>query len=255
MNILGTLLFAAGLWLLLPRAGARWRALGAVFAAAGLGLWVSQIPRLGDWIADSLFLVLGGITVAAAVATVTLRNPIYCAIWFGMTLVGTAGLLMFQGAQFLSVATIVVYAGAILVTFLFVLMLADPRGQAPYDRVSWESLLSAATGAVLVGILSMATAAVLARPAEGPVPTPATEAQRAENILAEDHVARFGAELFGRHLVAVEVAGTLLLAALVGAAAIAARATEDGEVSPSKSPPPRSDQGDSPADSPETQGR
>jgi NADH-quinone oxidoreductase subunit J len=72
-----------------------------------------------------------------------------------MVLLGTAGLFLYQGAQFLSVATVVVYAGAILVTFLFVLMLAQPEGQAYYDRVSWEALLSAATGAVLVGMLMM----------------------------------------------------------------------------------------------------
>jgi len=54
------------------------------------------------------------------------------------------------------VATIVVYAGAILVTFLFVLMLAQSSGRAYYDRVSWEPLLASATGAVLVGVLTMA---------------------------------------------------------------------------------------------------
>lgn len=220
INILGTLLAAAGIWLLLPRAAARWPALGVVLGAAGVGLWLSQVPRLGDWLADSLFLLLAAVTLVAAVATVTLRNPIYCAIWFGMTLLGTAGLLMLQGAQFLAVATIVVYAGAILVTFLFVLMLADPKGKAPYDRVSWESLLSAATGALLVGILTMATAAVLTGPAKSRLAPEVAQEQRSENILAEDHVARLGAELFSRHLIAVEVAGVLLLAALVGATAI-----------------------------------
>ena len=88
--------------------------------------------------------MLAGVTVvSAAVATVTFRSPVYCAIWFGMSLLGTAGLFLFHGAQFLAVATVVVYAGAILVTFLFVLMLAQPEGQASYDRVSWEALLSA----------------------------------------------------------------------------------------------------------------
>ena len=73
----------------------------------------------------------------------------YCAVWFALSLLGTAGLFLFQGAQFLGVATIVVYAGAILVTFLFVLMLAQPTGRAYYDRLCWEPLVSAVTGAVL----------------------------------------------------------------------------------------------------------
>jgi NADH-quinone oxidoreductase subunit J len=147
---------------------------------------------------------------------------VYCAIWFGQTLLGTAGLFLLAGAQFLAVATVAVYAGAILVTFLFVLMLAQPEGRATYDRVSWEALLSAATGAVLVGILSMTVAGVLTAPASpGPLAIEAaSEDAMAQNILAPEHVARLGGELFGRHLLAVEVAGTLLLAALIGAAII-----------------------------------
>ena len=77
-------------------------------------------------------------------------------------LLGTAGLFLFTGAQFLAVATTVVYAGAILVTFLFVLMLAQPEGKAAYDRVSWEALLAAATGIVILAVLSMTIGGVLA---------------------------------------------------------------------------------------------
>ncbi len=78
-----------------------------------------------------------------------------------MTLVGTAGLFLLAGAEFLAVATIVVYAGAILVTFLFVLMLAQPEGHTTYDRRSWEAPISAFIGAVLVGILTATIAASL----------------------------------------------------------------------------------------------
>jgi NADH-quinone oxidoreductase subunit J len=162
-----------------------------------------------------VFWILSGVTVASAACTVTFRSPVYCAVWFALTLVGTAGIFMLQGAQFLGVATIVVYAGAILVTFLFVLMLAQPRGNAYYDRVSWEGVLAAATGAVLVGILSM----TIGKLSLDSLPDPAASAL-AGNVLTQEHVARLGAELFGRHLIAVEVAGTLLLVALVGATAI-----------------------------------
>jgi NADH-quinone oxidoreductase subunit J len=141
-----------------------------------------------------------------------------------LTLLGTAGLFLFTGAQFLAVATVVVYAGAILVTFLFVLMLAHPEGKAVYDRVSWEAMLAAATGAVIVGVLSMTIASVCtAPPQSGPAVAVPDEAEMDKEILTPQHVARFGGELFGRHLIAVEVAGTLLLAALVGAAVIVAQ--------------------------------
>jgi len=216
--VLATLLGAAGMWLMLPRARPRGRMAGVALGAIGLGLLASRLPWLSDWTAGGLFVILAGVTVIAAAATVTMRNPVYSAIWFGLTLLGTAGLFLFTGAQFLAVATVVVYAGAILVTFLFVLMLAQPEGRAPYDRTSWEALISAATGAVLVGVLSMTVARTATQLAEADVPV--TVDQRNDNVLADEHVAHIGTELFGRHLIAIEVAGTLLLAALVGAAVI-----------------------------------
>jgi NADH-quinone oxidoreductase subunit J len=227
-----TVAAALGLWLLLPRGTLRGRAAGAVFVLAGLGGWASQLPGLGDWLATSLFAILALVTVLAAVATVTLASPLYAAIWFGMTLVGTAGLFLLTGAQFLAVATLVVYAGAILVTLLFVLMLAHPEGQTSYDRRSHEALLSAVAGAVAIGILGTTLAGVLTsdvmveqmgtgfQRSAVPVPiypTPAVGCTDSQNV------ARLGTELFTRHLVAVEVAGTLLFAALVGAAVIVAQ--------------------------------
>ena len=219
-----TLLGALGIYLMLPRGGRQGWFVGAVLTVAALGLGARQLPPLGDWLENGLFFTLAGVTVVAAVGTVTFRSPVYCAIWFGMSLLGTAGLMLLCGAQFLAAATVVVYAGAILVTFLFVLMLAQPRGEAAYDRVSWEALVSAAAGIVMVGVLSMNLSDVLSRDAEivGP---PVAAATLEDGVLAPEHVARVGGELFGRHLIAVEVAGVLLLAALVGAAVICAKPT------------------------------
>lgn len=223
---LATLCGVVGMWLLLPRGAARGRAGGAVLLAVAAALWASQLSPFDDYLAGGLFYVLAGVTVAGAAGTVGMQNPVYAAIWFGMTLLGTAGLYLFSGAQFLAVATVIVYAGAILVTFLFVLMLAQPEGRAPYDRRSWEALVSAAAGMVVVGILSMTICGVFGGAGQegGPLAAAAHAAgERPAGVLAEQHVARLGAELFGRHLIAVEVAGTLLLAALVGAAVIVAR--------------------------------
>ncbi len=209
-----------GMWLMLPRGRARGRRLGAIFALAGFVVMGTQLPRLASGADSGVFWVLATVTGASCVASVTSRNPVYAAIWFGMALLGTAGLFLYQGAQFLAVATVVVYAGAILVTFLFVLMLAQPEGHAYYDRLSLEALLSAATGAVMVGMLTVSIGQGL----EVSAAMPAAElaGDRATKILAEDHVAGLGGQLFSRHLVAVEVGGTLLLAALVGAVAIVA---------------------------------
>jgi NADH-quinone oxidoreductase subunit J len=239
---LATLSGAVGMWLMLPRGTRRGWPLGAAlmvlalvgWASVTLGVWISQVPLLGDWATQGVFSVLAAVTVVAAIATVTMRNPVYSAIWFGMSLLGTAGLYLLVGAQFLAVATVVVYAGAILVTFLFVLMLAQPEGRAGYDGRSWEALVSAATGIVIVGILSMTFAGALGA---GPIMAAERAAgDRAAGVLVPQHVAQLGAELFGRHLIAVEVAGTLLLAALVGAAVVAAQARTRETPQPASGP-------------------
>jgi len=236
--LVASLLGAAAIAMLLPgRRGAAARrrriALGAVPGISGLGLLVSQLPGVGDWSTGLAFYLLSGVTLVAAVATISSRKPVYSAIWFGLVLLGTSGLFLVQGAQFLAVATIVVYAGAILVTFLFVLMLAVPEGRAGCDRTSHEGLVSAVVAAVMVGVLTVAIDSHFdQKPDATWADAPAQS--RAEGVLGPGHVARFGAELFGRHLIAVEVAGMLLLAALVGAAAIAgtSRTRENNEKEP-----------------------
>jgi NADH-quinone oxidoreductase subunit J len=250
LSALAILLAAVSLWLMLPRGNARGRGIGMMLGAVALGLAAAQLPLLGRWMADGIFLVLAAVTVISAVSAITFRNPVYCAIWFGLSLLGVAGLFFFAGAQFLAVATVVVYAGAILVTFLFVLMLAQPEGKASYDRTSWEASISAAIGMIIVGVLSIGIgsglslgngngtsrqdAPRLAKSTNENLLRPPSEEAMATNILAPRHVARFGEEIFSRHLIALEVAGTLLLVALVGAAVIvgAGRRSQVGERRP-----------------------
>ncbi len=238
---------AASLWLLLPKTSdtANSRRLGFLLGTAALIGFAATGRSLGCVGEDAVFLTVAGIAVISGLATIVTRSPVYSAIWFAMALAGVSGVLLVLGAQFLGVATIVVYAGAILVMFLFVLMLAQPSGMAPYDRVSNEPMLAAAAGAVLLGLLTLsigrlsaaeppsccrmpsrAQGMAAAAPAEGAASeddgsiAPATAG--VESVDA-DEVAHLGAELFGRHLFAVEVAGVLLLVALVGSIAVVSR--------------------------------
>ncbi len=216
------LLGGLALWLLLPRGGRRGRSVGTVLGVIALGLLASRVPRLGNWIDDSIFLILAAITMISAAATITFRNPVYCAIWFALTLLGTAGLLFFQGAQFLGVATVTVYAGAILVTFLFVLMLANPKGTAYYDRLTWEPWLAAPAGALMVVVLTIAVSRTFS-PTESPprgLPAISAETRATEVLTQTHHMAHLGRRMFGEYLIVIEVAGTLLMVALVGAVAI-----------------------------------
>jgi NADH-quinone oxidoreductase subunit J len=250
-------LAAISVFLLLPRGGQRGRRVGILLGLISTGLFGWYGLTLGGWVEDLVFYVLAGVTIVAATATITSRSPVYSAVWFALVLLGVAGLFLYQGAQFLSVATVVVYAGAILVTFLFVLMLAQPGGDAYYDRISWEPLLSAVAGAVLVGLLTGAllqasgtaliagtspeessptagSGMVIIEPLELPIPPGADQiALRApRGVLTDDHVATLGQEMFSRHLIAVQVAGALLLAALVGAVAIVTQGKQLPQVDP-----------------------
>lgn len=209
---------AVALMLLLPSTTrlARWAGLVLGLMSLGflLGGVMGRLVPLSDQI---VFWILAGVTLIAAVAAVVSPRPVYTAIWFALSVLGTAGLMFYQGAQFLSVATVTVYAGAIIVTFLFVIMLAEPEGHDIYDRITWgwyTKSVSVVVGAMLVGLLSFAFASVRS----GAVSI--GEKTASSNVLHSAHVARFGAELFGKHLLSIEIAGTLLLVALVGAVAI-----------------------------------
>jgi len=239
----GVMATAASLWLLLPsgrETGAiRW--LGGLLGLVALAAFIATGHRLGGLGEEAVFLIVSLVAVLSAAATIVSRSPVYAAIWFALSLAGVAGVLLVLGAQFLGVATIVVYAGAILVMFLFVLMLAQPAGLAPYDRVSNEPFLSAVAGAVLLGVLSLSIGRLSASPAAccgvpsrttatpiaplqpGAVAPESRAPETAVDPLADNHVARLGGELFGRHLVAVEAAGVLLLVALIGAIAVVSR--------------------------------
>jgi NADH-quinone oxidoreductase subunit J len=134
-----------------------------------------------------------------------------------------------QQAQFLAIATIAVYAGAILVMFLFVLMLAQPEGHTHYDRITWgpaAPALAVLAAVIIVGgmtyqVVHLDSDRVAAQSAV------AITGQTAVGVKeGATHMSGLGRELFGPHLLAVEVAGTLLLAALVGALAIVLHARE-----------------------------
>jgi len=192
----------------------------------GAGLVITGLPLELHWSEAGLFYVLTVITLVSAVATISMENAVYAAIWFALSLLGTAGLFFFQGAQFVAIATIVVYAGAIVVTLLFVIMLAQPEGQATYDRISWarsSKTVSVITAALLVALLTVTLEQV----------TPAvTTVASHTDLLQAEHVALLGKHLFTEHLIEIEIAGTLLLVALVGAVAILIHAKEESTPDP-----------------------
>jgi NADH-quinone oxidoreductase subunit J len=211
------------LWLLIP--GGRWtaswlRVLGGLLALVSGVLFAVDLPTFGPLGTQIVFWLLCLVTLGSAVAMISAKSPVYSALWFALSLVGSAGLFLMQGAQFLGGATIVVYAGAIVVTFLFVIMLAQPEGHAVYDRISWGWFPRPAailTAAIFLGLL----AAGMSGMKQGVMSDEAIDLANQGGVLNPQHMATLGRYLFSQQLIAVEVAGTLLMAALVGAIAIA----------------------------------
>jgi NADH-quinone oxidoreductase subunit J len=251
-----TVVTGAALWLMLPRARMSLRPFGALLGAIALGLWASLVAWPDGAVGDVAFGLVAGVTLISAVGAVTFRNPVYCAIWFALTLLGTAGLFLLSGAQFLAVATIVVYAGAILVTYVFVIMLAAQASEpgetsnfVEYDAVAREPLVAVAAGFLLLAVLlsvAFSPRGMEAREA-GP-----TDRQIIGTILTErpgagapaangrpvpvaelrlTNTERIGLDLFRGHPLGLELAGVILLVSLIGAVVIAmseARRPGDG---------------------------
>lgn len=225
---------------LMPKGEPRSSLVARLVGLAALGIiGGTMLQPTGSALADVLFYLFGGVAVLAAVMMITHRNPAYSALWFAVVTLAVCGLFLLQSAPFLASATVIVYAGAIIVIFLFVLMLAQQAGATNYDQHSRQPGVAAFTGFVLLGALLFlllpskeqtatrpVTGFVSLAPqfvpvAQSPVQpgTPqSTSATTAENF---GTMRGLGRSLFGDYLFAVELAGTLLLVASIAAIVIA----------------------------------
>ncbi len=105
------------------------------------------------WQEKLLFYAFSGIAVLGGGMLVTQANPVHAALSFALVVLSTCGLFLLQAAPFLMAATLIIYAGAIVVTFLFVIMLAQQEGPSNADQRSREPFLSAVAGFVLMAAL------------------------------------------------------------------------------------------------------
>jgi NADH:ubiquinone oxidoreductase subunit 6 (subunit J) len=145
-------------WYMLPSPKRRPLAYGILAGVIGLaGLAAFSIRGFGDHIPETveavLFFGFSGLAVIFAVLMITGRNPARCALSFAVVILSTCGLFLLLAAPFLMAATIVIYAGAIIVTFLFVIMLSQQAGPSNADLRSREPELSVAAGFVLLAML------------------------------------------------------------------------------------------------------
>jgi NADH-quinone oxidoreductase subunit J len=166
-----------------------------------------------------LFYFFGGIAIVCALMTVTRANPLASALWLIGTFFSLAAIYTLLGAYFIGIIQILVYAGAIMVLFLFVIMLLNLGNEyRPDIRGTTWKVVGAGSGLVLLALLVRLFAAD-STPI-GPVPGPdALAAQVAEH----GAVGAIGIPLFTTYAVPLQVTGLLLLVAVVGAVALAKR--------------------------------
>ena len=115
--------------------------------------WYGRPFLLAPWQESVLFYSFSLLAVLAGGLMITQSNPVYAALSFALVVLATCGLFLLNGAPFLSAATIIVYAGAIVVTFLFVIMLAQPDGASDADLRSREPFLACIAGFFLLAAL------------------------------------------------------------------------------------------------------
>ncbi|MBL9148739.1 MAG: NADH-quinone oxidoreductase subunit J [Phycisphaerae bacterium] len=160
---------AIGLYLLIRPGPVNVRRAGTLIGLAGVGLLVSEAIHIVDASVGGpaggiplIPCILGFIAVAGATRMVTHPKPVFAALYFILVVVSSAGLFLSMQAEFMAFALIIVYAGAILITYMFVLMLAqqspsespgDIEGATHYDRVPREPLAAIAVGFLLLATL------------------------------------------------------------------------------------------------------
>lgn len=193
---------------------------------AGLAGWVFWWRPGQPLVEGGLCAAFAGLMVLCGCGMQVEANPVYAALWFALVILSTCGLFLMEGAAFISAATIIVYAGAIVVTFLFVIMLARQTGSSIYDRRFRNPLLSIAMGGLLLAVLvygfeQAPPPASAARLAEMREAASVTAAQNSDTVML------LGRSLFVDHLWSVEIAGVLLLVATFGTIIIAMQTRED----------------------------
>jgi NADH-quinone oxidoreductase subunit J len=168
-----------------------------------------------------LFYLFSGLAILASALVVGQRNPMYSVMFLIVSFAALAGLYINLDAPFVAVAQIIIYAGAIMVLFLFVVMLlnAPQEDAAEWDR-SHPLRQPGVTrfGAMLAGLLVVQLAWALARAAELDAPVSGTAS--AETVSS---VRELGRVLFTDYMFAFEATSILILVAMVGAVVLARR--------------------------------
>src|SRR5450432_4520331 len=162
-----------------------------------------------------IFYAFAAILVFGALRVITSRNPVHSALWLVLSFFSAAGIWMLLHAEFLAIALVLVYVGAVMVLFLFVVMMLDVN----FDKLR-EGFRSYIPVAATVGVLilvEMALVLIGGYLAPGSAPLPAPAPANYSNTRA------LGLQIYTDYAYPLEIAAVLLLVAIIAAIALTHR--------------------------------
>lgn len=163
----------------------------------------------------TLFYILALVSVAGAISVIAARNPVYSVLWLVVTFFAIAGQYILLNAQFLAIVHIIVYAGAIMVLFLFVLMMLNLNRESEPLQPMLIKVIAIASGGMLLLTLVAALRGVEQIPLAGVQDTQLGLVKNLGRLLFTEYVAPF------------EISAILFLSAMVGAVTIGMRSKSD----------------------------
>ncbi len=224
--IVATALGAIALYLLLPRGRSNLVKLGGLAGVLALGVAITYLIHLSAGahggrtavVADVFFYAFAVLALASATGVVCHPRPLYAALYFVLMTLAVSGLFIMLMAEFIAVVLIIIYAGAILVTYVFVIMLASQGGEAAtaqYDTNSADGFMAILVSFVLLGTVLQ----VMFYAGPNGFMHPLAAGQTAVHGMGSLEL--LGANLYSRYALPLELAGILLTISLVGAVMIA----------------------------------
>ena len=159
---------------------------------------------------QAAFYYMAAASVVSAILAVTRKNPVHSVLWVLALFLHVAGIFLLLGAEFLAAVQVIVYAGAILIFYLFVQMLLDLPGEEGRPRFGRHWPLAAAVGFSFAGLAWLAQVETFGVAAKG---------------ASQGSLKDVGLALFGPYALPFEIASLVLLAAIVGAVVLARRRT------------------------------
>ena len=169
-------------------------------------------------VTTALFFLFAGLAIACAVSMVYHRNPIYSAISLVGVFISLSCIYLTLAAPFIAVVQILIYAGAIMVLVIFVIMLLNLDDDKPLERLRFLYALGGGLGIVLLAQTLFVYYAVMRAPAL-PSDTPAGSTMS------------IGRSMFTEYLLPVEIVGVMLLMAIIGAVMLARRVKLEPDMS------------------------